>query len=198
MLNYSYVDYYDNIVNNTEIITIYNDRVYSILFSAEESKYKEYISDIKHIINSLNIFSPIPYENFDMGVRMTYPSDWNLEKETETSALFFSELEDEFDTYFENLEFNEENLPKGNNTLDDYLNYTINTYNDRTDFVKLEQKNTTLFDMPAYSLEYSYTMDDGSNLQIYEIGTIIGNKGYYIEYSAQSDSYSRYLPTSKR
>ena len=41
MLNYSYIDNYNyDIKNNTEIITIYNDKVYSILFSADEPRYE--------------------------------------------------------------------------------------------------------------------------------------------------------------
>ena len=40
MLNYSYTNYGD-IVNNTEIITVYNDKVYHIIFSADESRYDE-------------------------------------------------------------------------------------------------------------------------------------------------------------
>ena len=79
MLNYSYIDNYNyDIKNNTEIITIYNDKVYSILFSADEPRYEENILDARQMIESLKIFSLIPYENIDEGVRMEYPSDWNI------------------------------------------------------------------------------------------------------------------------
>ena len=77
MLNYSYIDNYNyDIKNNTEIITIYNDKVYSILFSADEPRYEEDLLDARQMIESLKIFSLIPYENIDEGVRMEYPSHW--------------------------------------------------------------------------------------------------------------------------
>ena len=34
--------------------------------------------------------------------------------------------------------------------------------------------------MPAYSLEYSFTEDNEYHTKTNEIGTIIGNKAYYI------------------
>ena len=136
MLNFSYVDsYYDNdiVVNNTEIITIYNDRVYSVLFSAEESKYKEYISDIKQMIKSLKIFSLIPYENFDMGVRMTYPSDWNVTENEYYDEITFTPIEE--DTFFEiysgaDTSFDISYTLNNTASLDELVNQTISKYDD--------------------------------------------------------------------
>lgn len=85
MINYSYIDSYDNIVVNiTEIITIYNDRVYSFLFSEKEPFYTNNLVNIKHITKSIDLFDKKRYEKvfdgFSGGFIFKYPntSEWNI------------------------------------------------------------------------------------------------------------------------
>jgi hypothetical protein len=55
--------------------------------------------------------------------------------------------------------------------------------------------NVWLAGNPAYILEYKYSDPISGILKVMETGTIISGKGYYVQYFAESEKYSSYLPT---
>ena len=209
MLNYSYIDYYsNNIINNTEVITIYDGKIYSILYSAEEPNYLEHLLEIKKIIDSFQIFELVPYENFDEGVRIQYPSDWEKVATKDGSAKRFAEFyapyESESDLYQERIWLSSTELPEGNTTLNDYLEYLTNIYNEDSDtfqvnVIGIESKNLTLSSYPAYRIDYNFTVDGSKYLIATEFGTIFNGKAYYITYIAENfESYLSFLPIAKK
>jgi YVTN family beta-propeller protein len=83
MLNYSFVDPSAGLMNNTEIIAVMNDKIYSIRYSALENDYSKYLSTINYMINSMRLFGTHRYENiFDKGsgIILNYPDyyPWKL------------------------------------------------------------------------------------------------------------------------
>ena len=78
------------------------------------------------------------------------------------------------------------------------LTSLITDYNKTlTDFNLIESNtNITLGggNNPAYGLIYT-DREDNINYKTMEIGTIIGDRIYYIEYIAEEKQYSNYLPT---
>ena len=82
-------------------------------------------------------------------------------------------------------------------TLGEYANSLITGYKETlTNFnlVESDTNNSILAGRPAYKLVYSDVEDD-TNYKTMEIGTIIGDKVYYIEYISEEEKYSNYLPT---
>ena len=84
-------------------------------------------------------------------------------------------------------------------TLEEYADSLITDYNETlTDFNPIElNTNITLGagnNNPAYGLIYT-DREDNINYKTMEIGTIIGDKVYYIRYNAEEKKYSNYLPT---
>ena len=93
-----------------------------------------------------------------------------------------------------------ERLTNQNMTLDEYATSLITDYNKTlTDFNLIESNtNITLGgNNPAYGLVYTDREND-TNYKTMEIGTIIGDRIYYVEYIAEEKKFSNYLPTIQR
>jgi hypothetical protein len=159
------------------------------------------------IPNSINITSNIlTYQNSSYGVRIQYPANWTIDEQdvdpndTITNIVTFSSpLTSRFDIYSENLGTGLEKLADQNVTLEEYADSLITDYNETlTDFNPIElNTNITLGagnNNPAYRLIYT-DREDNINYKTMEIGTIIGDKVYYIQYIAEENKYSTYLPT---
>jgi hypothetical protein len=92
-----------------------------------------------------------------------------------------------------------ERLSNQNMTLKEYVTSLVSNYNKTlTDFKVIESNtNITLAganNNPAYGLIYT-DREDNTNYKTMEIGTIIGDRIYTIEYLAEENQYSNYLPT---
>ena len=147
------------------------------------------------------------YQNSSYGVRIQYPANWTIDEQdvdpndTITDIVTFSSpLTSRFDIYSENLDIGLERLADQNMTLEEYAASLITDYNETlTDFNPIESNtNITLGGgnntHPAYRLIYT-DREDNINYKTMEIGTIIGDKVYYIQYIAEEKKYSNYLPT---
>jgi len=147
----------------------------------------------------------LTYQNSSYGVRIQYPASWTIDEQdvdpndTITNIVTFSSpLTSRFDIYSENLGIGLERLADQNMTLEEYTTSLITDYNETlTDFNPIElNTNITLGggNNPAYKLVYT-DREDNINYKTMEIGTIIGDKVYYIQYIAEEKKYSNYLPT---
>jgi S1-C subfamily serine protease len=148
----------------------------------------------------------LTYQNSSYGVRIQYPANWTIDEQdvdpndTITNIVTFSSpLTSRFDIYSENLGTGLEKLADQNVTLEEYADSLITDYNETlTDFNPIElNTNITLGagnNNPAYRLIYT-DREDNINYKTMEIGTIIGDKVYYIQYIAEENKYSTYLPT---
>jgi hypothetical protein len=156
--------------------------------------------------NSTNLTSDIlTYQNSSYGIRIQYPANWTKDEQDYDPndnityiVDFNSPFTSRFDIYSENLGIGLERLSNQDMTLEEYVTSLITDYNETlTDFNLIElNKNITLGggDNPAYRLIYTDN-EDGINYKTMEIGTIIGDRVYYIEYIAEENKYSNYLPT---
>jgi hypothetical protein len=149
----------------------------------------------------------LTYNNATYGVTIQYPSTWSQSHvaQEEAGALTISsfrspEQADRFaaDTLIA-IEYLDQSM-----TVEEYLDATINFYSQdpshRPDFQLLSSNISdflTLADMPAYSLEYTYTLEGWGPQRVLEVGTIVGDRAYYIEYAADSAVYQKYLPTAQ-
>ena len=146
----------------------------------------------------------LTYQNCSYDIRIQYPVNWTKDEQDITAndtvtniVSFSSPLTSRFDKYSENLAISMEGLSNQSITLDKYARSLITDYNKTlTDFNPIDLNTTTTLggNNPAYRLIYT-DREDGINYKTMEIGTIIGNRVYYIEYFAEEKKYFNYLPT---
>jgi hypothetical protein len=146
----------------------------------------------------------LTYQNSSYGIRIQYPANWTVDEEDIIPndpfiniVAFSSPLESAFDNYSETLGISMEGLNDENMTLEEYAASVVTQYNKAlTDFNLIgSTTNITLGgNNPAYGLIYANRKDDTYYITL-EIGTIIGDRVYYIKYSAEEKQYSNYLPT---
>jgi hypothetical protein len=143
------------------------------------------------------------FENNSYGITIQYPANWTKEEEDldptdpiTNIVTFSAPFDSRLDQYSESFGISIENLTDTNMTLEEYADSLIANYNETlTDFKLIESNtNSTLGGSnPAYRLVYSDREDDTS-YRTMEVGTIIGDKVYFIEYIAEEENYSDYLP----
>ena len=145
----------------------------------------------------------LQYENATYGVRMLYPSDWLLtggaageDGRFVTVSNFYSPEEIDWAYVFMAID----NMPTN---LESNLNDTINAYNQDPfvrDFQVLStsMNNFTLAGMPAYTLEATYTDTELGQQYLLAVETIVGGKGYAIQYIASPQTYQQYFPIAER
>jgi len=143
------------------------------------------------------------FENNSYGIKIQYPANWTKDEEDldptdpiTNIVTFSSPFDSRLDQYSETFGISIENLTDTNMTLEEYADSLIANYNETlTDFKLIESNtNSTLAGSnPAYRLVYSDREDD-TNYKTMEVGTIIGDKVYFIEYIAEEENYSDYLP----
>jgi YVTN family beta-propeller protein len=74
---YSYTDKNYGEVKILKIAIEGNGKIYLLTYYAQAKNYYNYLPTIEQMIDSLKLISLSQYENFDMGIRMEYPSNWN-------------------------------------------------------------------------------------------------------------------------
>jgi hypothetical protein len=137
------------------------------------------------------------YENRTYGIRVQYPSGWVVEQSNISSvpidvARFFStngypKPTAEISIYVDILHNSTVNL-------DNYAHYSLNGYKHFSAFALLRlNTNYVLAGTSAYELIGTFE-DSSSGLQkLMEIGTIIGDQVYIIQYIVDAPRYSDYL-----
>jgi hypothetical protein len=143
------------------------------------------------------------FENNSYGIKIQYPVNWTKDEEDldptdpiTNIVTFSSPFDSRLDQYSENFGISIENLTDTNMTLEEYADSLIANYNETlTDFKLIESNtnSTVAGSNPAYRLVYSDREDD-TNYKTMEVGTIVGDKVYFIEYIAEEENYSDYLP----
>ena len=146
----------------------------------------------------------LTYQNSSYGIRIQYPANWTKDEgdfdhndDITNIVEFSSPFESRSDSEPETLGISIEGFTDENMTIDEYANSLITYYKETlTNFnlVESDTNNGILAGRPAYKLVYSDVEDD-TNYKTMEIGTIIGDKVYYIEYISEEEKYSNYLPT---
>jgi len=147
----------------------------------------------------------LTYENATYGIKMQYPSNWlkgvddsSTNNRYEVVATFFSPLERSSDSYQECAQIVIDNSNGLDVNLAKYMIEKIElTRESYLDFDLLGSNtiNVALAGNPAYILLYKYSDPISGILKVMDTGTIISGKGYYVQYFAESEKYSSYLPT---
>jgi len=136
---------------------------------------------------------------------MQYPSNWlkgvgnsSTNNRYEFVAAFFSPLESSSDRYQECVQIVIDNSNGLDANLAEYMiekiDLTRESYSD-FDLLASNTINVWFAGNPAYILLYKYSDPISGILKVMETGTIISGKGYYVQYFAESEKYSSYLPT---
>jgi S1-C subfamily serine protease len=152
----------------------------------------------------------LTYQNSAYGIRIQYPANWTKDEQdfdpndgVTDIVVFSSPLENRLDRYSENLGISMDRLSNQDMTLEEYVTSLITDYNETlTDFNLIESNTSTTLgggdnNRPAYRLSYTDKEDD-ANYKTMEIGTIIGDRVYFINYVAEEEKYSNYLPNIQR
>jgi hypothetical protein len=133
------------------------------------------------------------YENATYGIKVQYPSGWKIEHYEENPddrIIRVLKLHNGSSSIYENLEILINNFPV--RSLNEYLANSIIAYiQNNENFSLLDSgTNATLAGNPAYKMVYTQSID-GAPVKGLEVGTLIGNKAYYIQYSAAPEQYSK-------
>ena len=144
----------------------------------------------------------LPYKNSTYGVQIIYPSGWKILLDDEfydgiiDVTEFVSYREDRLDNYTERLTVSIDTLPDKNMTLVDYFKritaYMSDTFRDPEN-VDYDLDGILLAGYPAYRLISTHSLD-GVNIKQMEIGSKVGDKIYYVVYSAEVNRYANFLP----
>jgi hypothetical protein len=149
------------------------------------------------------------YENANYGITIQFPPDWKIDENDytpddsiDTVVSFSSPLEGASDEWQESVSVSIENLPTVNNDLDTIVDENAELYDDTLENFEVVSVDTsgTLAGEPAYELIYTDTLideeenGDDIDLETWEIGTIIGNKLYFIEFTSEAAKFPNLLP----
>jgi hypothetical protein len=150
-----------------------------------------------------------PYQNVTYGVSMLYPSNWTQHNSTEVVTeddrfIVVSEFSspEETDGYFALVVIAIDNMPR-TTSMEGYLSQNIDIYRQDPNFQEFQLLsssvgNFTLAGMPAYSFEIAYNDVEFGPQNMLEVGRIFDNRGYYIQYFADTPIYQKYFPVAER
>jgi hypothetical protein len=164
----------------------------------------------------------LTYENPNHRIKIQYPSRWQIEEIDRNQydsiihvAQFYSPQENFLEIYPESLEISidtllspaEDDNNNKNLTLDKYADEVVKNYTETLPEFKLVElnKNSTLAgNNSAYELIYTAKIVDVSNrigkfnYKTIEMGTIIGDKVFKVNYYAPQSEFSDFLPIIKK
>ena len=147
------------------------------------------------------------YENPTYGINIQYPSNWRVDEgdvyadDYVTDIVsFIAPIRSDTEAYGPSLSISIDNPPPNlNENLNEYLTRITTEYSDTyEDFNVIESDtNSILSGMPVYKIVFT-DEEDGIDYKSMEIGTIIGDKVYFVTYFAEEEQYSDYLPTIQK
>ena len=138
-----------------------------------------------------------PAYNILSDIQVTVPEGWITEPPSATSVVYSSPLEDDSDLYYENLAVDVEILYEPT-TLEAYLTASIQNLKEVLGKDPGPPQSTTFAGLPAYKLEYDYTIADSgleADLRVVQLITIKNNKAYVITYGGEKAKFSQYETT---
>lgn len=126
----------------------------------------------------------LEYINSFQKVKMKYPKDW---VKTEYSDLVFVEFKKDpnwdFNIFAESL--------TSNPSLEEYKTKVLNGIKDYKNYRFIDSQNTTLANLPAFSLTFSATFN--KEYKIKQVYTIRQNHGYGLTYRSSLDLFDEQL-----
>ena len=200
---YTYTDKDRGEIKVQKIAIEINNTVYTITYFAQGARYNNYLPTVERMIDSLKIISMLPHEDFDIGMKIEYPSNWNKIEEPIIPPTIYE--------YVPSITFSPKQssnvirifsyIPYSDNSLSREANRTIDRYGSSyPDFKLVGTKqliNLTSSFIPSYMFNYSYTDSySDKKMKTTEILTnLTNNRIFSISYSAEEEEFSRVLPT---
>jgi hypothetical protein len=148
------------------------------------------------------------YENPGFGITIQYPSTWSgtqLREDpfapTNTSivAIFEAPVENQSDSYRENLILGVQGPIPGDITVEEYTDNSLNEFRNMSERVRiLESSSSILAGLPAHEIIYTSSLQ-GMNLTKSQVFTIVNNNiAYVVSFGAEESQFNKYLPTMKK
>jgi hypothetical protein len=162
---------------------------------------------ILHMLGNNSTFST--YENSTYGIRVQYPSEWSVQESNTTGTLikiatFVSPTGPDSDPTA-GVSIYMDKLHNSTTTLNNYAHFVaftdyenIPSYFHAFKLLELSTNSSVLAGKPAYTLIGTYDLPSSGLQKIMEIGTIIGDKAYSLQYIADAPKFSGYLPAVQK
>ena len=116
----------------------------------------------------------LEYENQNLGFRLTYPSSWEIEENSEYGMTRFVSFQPRFDFWI-----TVDPIASSNMTLEQYTDIQSSTDNLPSGGYIIESKDSSLAGNPAH---YMVVVDEQRQLQAATFYSILDNKAYVINY----------------
>ena len=179
--------------------TIKENIAYSVIFTAEEEKFSDYIQTVQKMVDSLDIESLPPllqYENLTHGMKIEYPSFWTkseLEEPT-TTIIFTAPIDNLQDVYQETFGIVIVDSPVKADPSQ-YAETVMEGYRQQfSNFNLVESSEIILSGNPAVKKIYTGT-NTGFDLKGLNIFLAIDTKNYMIQFTSDGEKrFSEYLP----
>ena len=135
------------------------------------------------------------YENLDRGFRVSYPQTWSKQNRDDfiaTGIVFFSPLENDSDSFQEQVSVLVEDLPS-QQSLSEYTEQSVAEIKQLSDPNIDAAIPITLGTEEGRQIVYQGEVN-GSPVQRMQSWSLKGNRAYIITYTAKPDDYDTYLP----
>jgi tetratricopeptide (TPR) repeat protein len=151
-----------------------------------------------------NTTSVSTYENRNYGIQIQYPSDWSVQESKSSGepiniATFLSPTGNPYPTAAVAIYI--DRLHNSVTNLNNYAHFVAFTdYENRPSYfhafrlLELNTNSSILAGRSAYTLIGTYELPSIGLQKLMEIGTIIGDKVYSVQYIVDAPKYSDYLP----
>ena len=137
----------------------------------------------------------LPYRNPNLDVSIQYPSDWELQEESDDKLRFIKQ------EGFVTADLNVEDIDQSDTTLSEYAITRINELRtQRPEFQLVSNEPTTISkNIPAQKVVYTFEREeDGKANKVMRIWSANEGKLYTLAYIAESSQYDQYLPKFQR
>lgn len=134
------------------------------------------------------------YTNAEYAFSIAYPTAWKAsEGQSGSIVAFLTPLTGASDTFRENLNVVEENVPAGT-TLAQYTAGGLGYLRRQMKaFTLISSVTSTLGDRPGQRIEYT-AAPSGVSLRFLQVFGIVGTKSFVVTFTAQPSTFASYLP----
>jgi hypothetical protein len=147
----------------------------------------------------------LTFTNPEFGFKVKHPPDWEIDEEGADDPSdgagsvvgFYSPPENRLDDYRERIWVSIDTLQRNNMTIEEYSTEVISQQNSTLNnftLIDSDTDSTVLAGHPGYRIVSTYSLEDERIVKQMEVGTILGNMVYYVNYYAIENSYDDYLP----
>ena len=137
------------------------------------------------------------YENTSSGIKIAYPSEWNLQQGRNVSpslkiaAKFIPSADP--DSHFT---IGIRKLDGSGTGVEDYATNTLNGYRENVKNFQstVFHTNGMLSNNSAYAIDGTYQDDKSVKRHLFEVGTVIDNNAYILQFDSEDSKATSYLP----